>query len=83
MGIPIVHHSSPAKSLGKLLGKARRVVEALHADDTPPLAPLLRLRFVHSLVVASIDFVLSGVFLRPVHVAGTGYARRLVSAWWP
>ena len=36
MGIPILHHVSPAKRLGKLLSKTKRVVEALQTDDPPP-----------------------------------------------
>ena len=68
VGIPILHHVCPAKRLGKLLSKTRRVVQAPQADDPPP-APLLRLRSLHSFAVASIDFVVSGVLLRPVHLA--------------
>ena len=39
VGIPILHLVSPAKRLGKLLSKTRRVVEALQADDPPPRRP--------------------------------------------
>ena len=87
VGIPILHHVSPAKRLGKLLSKTKRVVEALQADDPPP-APLLRLRSLHSFAVASIDFVLSGVLLRPVHLVAlqarinNAYRRALGAPRW-
>ena len=87
VGIPILHHVPHAKRLNKLLNKTRRVVEALQADDSSP-APLLRLRSLHSFAVASVDFVLSGVLLRPVHLAAlharvhSAYRRALGAPKW-